>query len=210
MKFTAKKTAIAAFVTSQLFAYPSIALAQEESEDKAKEIELILVTGSFVRRSENFDSPSPLAVVDSAAIGAIGAKNIGDITQTLTINTGAENTPDAFTQNATAGTSNINLRGLGVASTLVLLNSKRQVVTAQPNNGGVNFVDTSSLIPMIAINRMEIVKDGASPLYGSDAVAGVVNFITKSGYEGAQISLDYKMALMATTTNIQYKDCGEL
>ncbi len=192
MKFTAKKTAIAAFVTSQLFAYPSIALAQEESEDKAKEIELILVTGSFVRRSENFDSPSPLAVVDSAAIGAIGAKNIGDITQTLTINTGAENTPDAFTQNATAGTSNINLRGLGVASTLVLLNSKRQVVTAQPNNGGVNFVDTSSLIPMIAINRMEIVKDGASALYGSDAVAGVVNFITKSGYEGAQISLDYQ------------------
>jgi len=192
MKFTAKKTAIAAFVASQLLAYPSIVLAQEAEENKAKEVELILITGSFVRRSENFDSPSPLTVVDSLAIDAIGAKNIADITQTLTINTGAENTPDAFTQNATAGTSNINLRGLGVSSTLVLLNNKRQVVNAQPNNDGVNFVDTSSLVPMIAIGRVEIVKDGASALYGSDAVAGVVNFITKKNYQGASVSLDYQ------------------
>jgi outer membrane receptor for ferrienterochelin and colicin len=165
MKFTAKKTAIAVFVATQLFAYPSIVLAQEVEEETAREVELILITGSFVRRSENFDSPSPLTIVDSVAIDSIGAKNIGDITQTLTINTGAENTPDAFTQNATAGTSNINLRGLGVSSTLILLNNKRQVVNSQPNNGGVNFVDTSSLVPMIAIGRMEIVKDGASALY---------------------------------------------
>lgn len=191
MKLTARKSAIAAFVSAQLLAYPSISIAQE-TEEEANQVELILVTGSFVRRSENFESPSPLAVVDSVAIDSIGAKNIGDITQTLTINTGAENTPDAFTQNATAGTSNINLRGLGVASTLVLLNNKRQVVNSQPNNGGVNFVDTSSLVPMIAIGRMEVVKDGASALYGSDAVAGVVNFITKKNFEGAQFSVDYQ------------------
>jgi iron complex outermembrane receptor protein len=192
MKFTAKKSAIAAFVASQLLAYPSIVLAQEVEEDQSKNVEKILVTGSFVRRSENFESPSPLAVLDSAEIDAIGAKSIADITQTLTINTGAENTPDAFTQNATAGTSNINLRGLGVSSTLILLNNKRQVVNAQSNNDGVNFVDTSSLVPMIAINRVEIVKDGASALYGSDAVAGVVNFITKKNYQGASVNLDYQ------------------
>ena len=192
MKFTAKKSAIAVFVASQLLAYPSLVLAQEVEEDQSKNVEKILVTGSFVRRSENFESPSPLAVLDSAEIDAIGAKSIADITQTLTINTGAENTPDAFTQNATAGTSNINLRGLGVSSTLILLNNKRQVVNAQPNNDGVNFVDTSSLVPMIAINRVEIVKDGASALYGSDAVAGVVNFITKKNYQGASVNLDYQ------------------
>ena len=192
MKFTTKKTTLAVFVASQLVAFPSLAQSEDNENDKAKAVELILVTGSFVRRSENFDSPSPLSIVDSMAIDSIGAKNIGDITQTLTINTGAENTPDAFTQNATAGTSNINLRGLGVASTLILLNNKRQVVNSQPNNGGVNFVDTSSLVPMIAIGRMEIVKDGASALYGSDAVAGVVNFITKKNYEGASVSLDYQ------------------
>lgn len=192
MKIKTKLTALALAVSAQLVPMGNLVFAQEQSVEKEQEFELIMVTGSFVRRSENYSSPSPLAVIDSVAIDAIGAKSIGDITQTLTINTGAENTPDAFTQNATAGTSNINLRGLGVASTLVLLNSKRQVVTAQPNNGGVNFVDTSSLIPMIALNRMEIVKDGASALYGSDAVAGVVNFITKRDYEGAQVSLDYQ------------------
>lgn len=191
MKFTAKKTAIAAFVASQMLTLPHIAIAQQQ-EDEAEQVELIMVTGSFVRRSENFESPSPLAVVDSIAIDAIGAKNIADITQTLTINSGAENNPDAFTQNATAGTSNINLRGLGVASTLVLLNNRRQVVNAQQTNEGLNFVDTSSLVPMIAIDRMEVVKDGASALYGSDAVAGVVNFITKRNYDGAKVTLDYQ------------------
>jgi outer membrane receptor protein involved in Fe transport len=191
MKLKTGLSTLALAISTQFLLANGSAIAQEEAADD-EQIELIMVTGSFVRRSENFSSPSPLAVVDSVAIDAIGAKSIGDITQTLTINTGAENTPDAFTQNATAGTSNINLRGLGVASTLVLLNNKRQVVTAQPNNGGVNFVDTSSLVPMIAIGRMEIVKDGASALYGSDAVAGVVNFITKSDYEGAQVSFDYQ------------------
>jgi len=122
MMFTGKKTAVAAFVAAQLMTLPTVVTAQTADENAAQEsdVELILVTGSFVRRSENFESPSPLAVVDSVAIDAIGAKNIADITQTLTINTGSENAPDAFTQNATAGTSNINLRGLGVASTLVL------------------------------------------------------------------------------------------
>ena len=196
MKLNTRKTAVAAYVGAALLCSPMIATAQEadtENEKEAKrDVELILVTGSFVRRSENFESPSPLAVVDSVAIDSIGAKNIADITQTLTINTGAENNPDAFTQNATAGTSNINLRGLGVASTLVLLNNKRQVVTAQPTNQGLNFVDTSSLVPMIAIDRMEVVKDGASALYGSDAVAGVVNFITKRNYDGAMITADYQ------------------
>ncbi|MFT5923423.1 MAG: iron complex outermembrane receptor protein [Paraglaciecola sp.] len=192
MKMKTKLTALAVAISAQLIPMGNIAIAQEKSADKEQEFELIMVTGSFVRRSENFESPSPLAVLDAGDIESIGAKSIGDITQTLTINTGAENTPDAFTQNATAGTSNINLRGLGVASTLILLNNKRQVVNAQNNNGGVNFVDTSSLVPMIAINRMEIVKDGASALYGSDAVAGVVNFITKKNYEGAQVSLDYQ------------------
>ena len=159
MKLNTRKTAVAAYVGAALLCSPMIATAQEADTGNEKEakrdVELILVTGSFVRRSENFESPSPLAVVDSVAIDSIGAKNIADITQTLTINSGAENNPDAFTQNATAGTSNINLRGLGVASTLVMLNSRRQVVNSQQTNEGLNFVDTSSLVPMIAIDRVE-------------------------------------------------------
>ncbi|MFT2090734.1 TonB-dependent receptor plug domain-containing protein [Paraglaciecola sp. 2405UD69-4] len=192
MRLKTQFTVLAAAISAQLLTANNIANAQEQEAEKEQDVELIMVTGSFVRRSENFESPSPLAVINSTNIDSIGAKSIADITQSLTINTGAENNPDAFTQNATAGTSNINLRGLGVASTLVLLNSKRQVVNSQPTNEGLNFVDTSSLVPMIAIDRMEVIKDGASALYGSDAVAGVVNFITKRNYEGAKVTLDYQ------------------
>ncbi len=160
-------------------------VAQEDAADE------IVVTGSFIRKKSQSDLPSPLSTLDASQIDATGAVNLADLTQTLTINTGAQNNPDAFTQNQTTGTSNINLRGLGVGSTLVLLNGRRQVLTAATTNDGVSFVDTSSLVPMIAIDRVEILKDGASALYGSDAVAGVANFITRSGYEGILLSGDY-------------------
>ena len=93
---------------------------------------------------------------------------------------GSQNNPDAFTQNFTTGTSNVNLRGLGVSSTLVLINGRRQTQSAVATDRGENFVDTSSLPPMIAFERIEVLKDGATALYGSEAVAGVVNFITRS------------------------------
>jgi len=151
----------------------------------------ILVTGSRIRRQSQADLASPLATVGAEAIADIGAQNIGEITQTLTINSGAQNNPDAFTQGGTTGTSNINLRGLGVASTLILLDGKRQTLSAAPTNDGINFVDTSSLVPLIAVERVEILKDGASSLYGSDAVAGVVNFITRDSYDGIVVSGEY-------------------
>ena len=139
----------------------------------------VIVTGSFIKRKSQADLASPLTVVGAADVDAIGAQNIADITQTLTVNTGSQNNPDAFTQNATTGTSNINLRGLGLQSTLVLLNGKRNPLNAVQTNDGISFVDTNSLIPLIALQRQEILLDGASALYGSDAVAGVANFITK-------------------------------
>ncbi len=162
------------------------ALAQSSGDD-----DLIIVTGSFIKKKSQLNLPSPLQTVAAADIEDIGAQNIGDITQTLTINTGAQNNPDAFTQNSTTGTSSINLRGLGLGSTLVLLNGKRQVTTATTTNDGISFVDTSSLVPMIAIKRLEILKDGASALYGTDAVAGVANFITRDDYEGFALSGDW-------------------
>ncbi|MCQ8186473.1 TonB-dependent receptor domain-containing protein [Parvularcula maris] len=150
----------------------------------------IVVTGSRLRQGQE-DSVSPLTSLDSEEIADVGAFNIGDLTQTLTINTGAENNPDAFTQAQTTGTENINLRGLGLGATLVLLDGQRQVQTAVANNAGVNFVDTASLVPLIAVERLEILKDGASAIYGSDAVAGVANFITRKNFDGALFSGTY-------------------
>jgi iron complex outermembrane receptor protein len=150
----------------------------------------IVVTGSRLRQRQE-DLASPLTALDAEEIADVGAVNIADLTQTLTINTGAENNPDAFTQNQTTGTENINLRGLGLGATLVLLDGQRQVQTAVANNNGVNFVDTASLVPLIAVERLEILKDGASAIYGSDAVAGVANFITRKDFDGALFSGTY-------------------
>ncbi|MEO0419931.1 MAG: TonB-dependent receptor [Pseudomonadota bacterium] len=175
-------------------ATPNAALAQDAEVGTAAEegeSNAILVTGSRIRRQSQADLASPLATIGSENISDIGAQNIAEITQALTINSGAQNNPDAFTQGGTTGTSNINLRGLGVASTLILLNGKRQTLSAAPTNDGINFVDTASLVPLIAVDRVEILKDGASSLYGSDAVAGVVNFITRENYEGLTVSGEY-------------------
>ncbi|MEO1312061.1 MAG: TonB-dependent receptor, partial [Pseudomonadota bacterium] len=174
-------------------------IAQDTETD-----DVITVTGSLIKRKSQFDLPSPTTTVGSEDIQAIGAKDIADITQTLTFSNGAENRPDAFTQNQTVGTSSINLRGLGLNSTLILLNGRRQVLTGASNDAGVQFVDTSSLVPLIAIDRVEIVKDGASATYGSDAVAGVVNFITIEDYEGVRLTADYQQTTEDSDVN-EYK-----
>ncbi len=157
--------------------------AQEQGVDE------VVVTGTYIRRKSQLDSPSPLVVLSADDLAATGANDVGDVIEDLTINTGSQNNPDAFTQNFTTGTSNVNLRGLGVSSTLVLVNGRRQTQSAAATDRGENFVDTSSLPPMIAFENIELLKDGATALYGSEAVAGVVNFITRSNFEGFNLEL---------------------
>lgn len=170
-----------------------LAGATAQAQDNADtEIEEVVVTGSYIRGKTQSSSPSPIAVFGSDNLNQIGASQISDLVQTLTINNGAQNNPDAFTQGSTTGTTNINLRGLGVSSTLVLLNGRRQVVSPNTTNDGIAFIDTSALVPQIAIQRLEIVKDGAAAIYGTDAVAGVANFITDDDFEGFEVSAKYQ------------------
>ncbi|GER00944.1 hypothetical protein JCM17845_15670 [Iodidimonas gelatinilytica] len=196
-----KATSALATSACLLTAWNMSAQAQQQDES-VNEVEEIVVTGSYIRRSSQTSQASPISVIGSDDIDQIGATSLAGITQTLTINTGSQNNPDAFTQNFSTGTSNINLRGLGVASTLVLLNGRRQVVSGATTDDGVSFVDTSSLIPMIALERMEILKDGAATLYGSDAVAGVVNFITRDRFEGFEIRAEYQACRMKAAREI--------
>ena len=88
----------------------------------------------------------------------------------------------------TAGTAQYNLRGLGLGSTLTLLNGRRAVGAGS----NASFVDINTLMPQIAVEKVEILKDGASSLYGSDAVAGVVNHITRDDLVGAEVVFDYR------------------
>lgn len=184
-RFTAA-TALTAGCLAASLASPAMA------QDDEIVLEEVVVTGTYLRGKRQEDSSSPLAIIDANQLNAIGATQISDLVQTMTINNGSQNNPDAFTQGSTTGTANFNLRGLGVASTLVLLNGRRQVNTASVTNDGVQFIDTNSLVPQIAIGRIEIVKDGAAAIYGTDAVAGVVNLITDDDFEGFATSARFQ------------------
>ncbi len=166
----------------------NFAHAQEE-EDVAS-LEEVVVLGSRIKRKSQAATSTPLASFGTDDLKNIGAKDTRDLIQTLTINSGSQNNSDNLSQNFTVGTSNVNLRGLGVSSTLVLLNGKRQVTSSVVTDEGASFVDTASLVPALAIERVDILKDGASALYGSDAVAGVANFVTRDSFNGVEIELE--------------------
>ena len=193
-------------------AFGAPALADERNQGAAasnpggalEEVVVVARTGSRIKRPQ--DAPSRLVEFDAEALKNLAVKDLRDFVGALAINAGAENNSDNLTQNFTAGTANINLRGLGVASTLVLLNGKRQVLSAAPTDDGANFVDLAALVPMLAVERVEVLKAGASAIYGSDAVAGVANFITRRGYEGMELQVEYRRRTGNGTQDDLYVD----
>ena len=153
-------------------------------------IEEVVVTGSYLKRSVE-DSPSPLALVSSADIEDLGAQSLADVIQTLPWQTGSVSRTSTFGGEGGRGAITFNLRNLGQSSTLVLLNGKRNVSSFYDEQANA-AVNVNALIPNIAVERIEIVKDGASALYGSDAIAGVVNFITKKDFEGFDVQYEWQ------------------
>ena len=162
--------------------------AQEVETDSS--IEEIVVTGSYLKTSPT-DGASPIDVIDRDAIENFGVNTVADLVRNLASNSGSENVPDSFTSGSTQGTSNINLRGLGLSSTLVLIDGRRQTVAGATANDGSVFVNTS-IIPLIAIERVEVLKEGAASVYGSDAVAGVVNYIFRRDFTGLEVSYNHQ------------------
>ncbi len=165
-------------------------MTQAVAQDTEDELEEIVVTGSFIKRTLQSDSATSIRIIDNEQMRAVGITTVPDLVNTLTVNTGAQIYANNLEQPRNAGTTNINLRGLGEASTLVLLNGTRNTWTPAVNTNGDQYVDLSTLLPMIAVQRVEILKDGASSIYGSDAVAGVVNFITRDKFEGLEVNLE--------------------
>jgi len=147
-------------------------------EDVAEEIEEIIVTGSRLRRRD-FSAPSPIATIDRESL-----EFTGQGTLETALNQMPQVTPDfdRTANNPGNGTARINLRGLGAGRTLVMLNGRRLA----PSGIG-SAVDVNTL-PQALIDRVEVITGGASTVYGSDAVSGVVNFVTRDDFEG--LSLD--------------------
>ncbi|MDE0301784.1 MAG: TonB-dependent receptor [Gammaproteobacteria bacterium] len=196
-----QKTATPAFYTPRFGRLPLVALAlilaasgalAEDVPEPSEELEQVTVTGSRIKRTQQQDVATPLTSYDFEELRNLGVDDPRDLIQLLPSNVGAQNNADSLSQNYTVGTSNINLRGLGVSSTLVLLNGRRQVTSATPTIDGSSFVDLSALVPTLALEQVEILKDGAAAVYGSDAIAGVANFVTRSDYEGFEVSVGHR------------------
>lgn len=166
----------------------------------SESVEELVVTGSYVTR-DPLRSGSPLITLSRDDLSSFGLSSITDVIHYVPFNSGSEFNADVFTQNLSAGTSNFNLRGLGLNSTLVLLNGRRQTVSGGVADDGSTFVDLNALVPLNSIERIEILKDGAAALYGTDAVAGVVNFITRQDVEGWEVEADF-----STTTRSSQRD----
>lgn len=161
--------------------------ASEQDEEEMKE-ELLVVTGT---RLPTGPEASPIVVITRPEIDARGLTSIEDIVRFLPQNFSTITNGGSYDNRSPRfqiGSVTINLRGLGEGSTLVLVNGKR--LAASPSENGT-FTDVSTL-PFSAIERVEVMTDGASAVYGSDAVGGVVNFIMKEDYRGSETSVRFE------------------
>ena len=177
--FPSSRRAITLAVISGL----SVTALSASAQDNA--IEEVVVTGSFLRGSP-LDAPSPVQVVDRSSIEAQGAAVIWDVIKNLEVNSGSISNPGSGDNTQVSGSANVNLRNLGENSTLTLINGKRMVPAAVTTRSGGEFVDLNS-IPLVMTDRVEILTDGGSALYGADAVAGVVNIIMRNDFEGFEL-----------------------
>jgi iron complex outermembrane receptor protein len=158
---------------------------------EASQVEDIVVTGS---RIAGGDRIAPVEMVGRQTIAAAGVADASQLVRLVTANSGSEAQVDQLNQPQSSGTAQFNLRNLGLGSTLVLVDGQRWTNSAVVAVDGSAFVDINSLVPMIALQRVEVVKDGASAVYGSDAVAGVVNFITRRDVTRPEVSAKYAVA----------------
>ncbi|WP_077337865.1 TonB-dependent receptor [Pseudocolwellia agarivorans] len=163
----------------------------ENKKLKGEQTEKITVTGS---RMIGVASISPVISLTSEDFAKKGLKSVEDVIRYLPQNHSSINSGggvDASRPGNNDGATTVNLRGLGDGATLVLVNGKRISASANDSAAGGGYTDISN-IPFAAIERVEIITDGASAIYGSDAVAGVVNFILKDDYSGYSITARYE------------------
>lgn len=174
LQFAAR--AMFAVGSAYMASIPTQALAQTTTEEESAELETYTVTGSRLRRVDT-ETASPVYTMDRATIESSGVTSLGELVQEMPSISGAASNP-AVNNGGGDGGAYVSLRGLGSERTLILLNGRRL---------GSSF-DINSL-PISAIERVEVLKEGAGAVYGSDAVGGVVNFITRADLEGVELEV---------------------
>lgn len=174
--------AVSSFTAPAVAQTASVPATADETTAAAGDI---IVTGSRIRR-QDLAGVGPATVVSAEQIENTGVVNIETVLQRLPANAGfAGNQTSSYWTGNGYGTAQVNLRGLGIKRTLVLLNNRRLVA----GGTGANSSPDLNMIPVVALARTDVLKDGASAIYGADAMAGVVNLITRTDYEGLGVSL---------------------
>lgn len=195
------KYSLCALAIGAAFASP-VSFAQEgNSQAQDDDVERIQVTGSRISRTD-MEGASPVEVIDRESIEASGFNNLQQLLERLpSAGVGTFSTQGNSQDTTANGAAAISLRGFGADSTLVLLNGRRVGVSSFAEGIANSFVDINS-IPVAAIERIDILKDGASAIYGSDAVAGVVNIILRDDFVGTELTASHG----GTTGDVNYEE----
>ncbi len=184
-KHTALSVAISGILYGTTMALSGAVFAQATEDEDNLGVEEVIVTGSRIKRTEHFDTGGQIVSMDRTEIEALAELNIADVLRTSPLNaygSFSERSGSSAQSNAT-----FNLRGLGSQRTLVLVDGTRMPGTP---NLGADMVNLN-MLPMAAVERVDTLADGASAVYGSDAVAGVINMSLYRQYEGVQVSARY-------------------
>jgi iron complex outermembrane receptor protein len=193
-----RKTVVARALITAFCGTASMMFAQETLAQASSSLQRVEITGSNIRRTDT-ETASPVQTITREEIQNSGKASVAEYLQTLSVDSQGS-VPTTFGSGFASGASGISLRGLGAASTLVLINGRRIAPYGLADDGQKVFADLN-VIPIEAVERVEILKDGGSAVYGSDAMAGVVNIILRKSFKGTVASVSYGQS--------RYGDGGE-
>ena len=173
-----------------LMTFSFVSVAQTDDDEENKKEEKVRIVGSRISRIDA-EPVAPVARLTRESLEMTGFTTVGDALRAVPSNSGQSLTPEDSSNSFTPGISTFNLRGLGNGNTLVLINGRRAVPFAQPGFDGFQTVFDFNSMPIQAIEEIQILKDGGSAIYGSDAVAGVINIEFAKDFEGMSTQLSY-------------------
>ncbi len=186
LRLTAASIFVSGLMAAQANVTPPVETTTTDTNAPVK-LEKFEVTGSNIKRVD-LEGPSPIKVITRQEIDATGRTNLTDLLRELP-EAGAIGINEGGTITSVRGSTALDLRGLGANNTLVIVNGRRVAPTGN-NSGGTVFVDLNRF-PISMVERIEVLKDGASAIYGADATSGVVNIILRKDYTGAEVNLSY-------------------
>ena len=165
--------------------------AHAQAQD-AQEVEEIVVTGTYIKGTPE-DAPLPVTTLQRDDLALEGTPTTIDLIKSLSFSQGADGETDQFQAGAGADRGTINIRGLGPSRSLVLLNGRRTTWSPHAIGAQAQLLVDVNMLPSIALQRIEVLRDGAAATYGSDAIAGVMNFITRGDFEGFEVMANHKI-----------------